>query len=586
MPRTLLVAVFILGLFSPAYAQAPYDDPWSPAGWAWSKIRNGEIADFNTRDGCNGQLDPRVKPGWDAPCRQIPPQFLLDILTVPKWRDEILRHRVRLGGAHINGTIDLGDAEITPEVELVGSRIDGNVNLVGSRWKRRLSLRHSMVFGEFSAVRLSSESDISLGHAEVEGDVDLGSAQVSGGLFMDHATFDGTVDLNGANIGGDLMMDGSAFEGVVNASQVSVERSLLMRNATFDGELNLIGTKTGGSLEMKGSAFSGTIQASPINVGGGLFMDDGALFGGEVSLVGARIAGNLYLSGSTAWKINLSDAEMREFLLAGLGWWCAAGEPPVGPGVELSPAHWPLGDDSWRNAHCGGPEPVSPPMLLLRNTHVDEFQDSLDAWPPSLDLEGFRYNHLGGQIGVSKDDVRRRSVAEWTDWLARDPTYGGQPYEQLSSALAAAGQSYAAASVQFEGRDRERKEACANWNSPRGCAWLSFLRYADGYGIGLYTFRVLIPVVGFTAFGAVVLWFSQNARRQHSKLWLIGASLHRLLPIVELNKDFTRFFENPTTDEPRNLNSFQEAYFALHAMAGWALGLILLAAVSGMIQQR
>lgn len=157
-----MVAVFVLGLFGPAYAQAPYDDPWSPAGWAWSKIRNGEIADFNTRDGCNGQLDPRVETGWDAPCRQIPPQFLLDILTVPKWRDQLSRHRARLGGAHI-GTIDLSDAEITPEVELVGSRIEGSINLIGSRWNRRLSLSGSTVVGEFSAVRLRSESDISLG---------------------------------------------------------------------------------------------------------------------------------------------------------------------------------------------------------------------------------------------------------------------------------------------------------------------------------------------------------------------------------------------------------------------------------------
>lgn len=107
-----LVAIFALGLFDTAQAQAPYDDPKIPAGWAWSKIRNGEIADFNTR--CGGKLDPNTQAGWDDPCRQIPPQFLVDMLTVPKWRDQLSRYGVQLLGARINGPIDLSDAEVTP----------------------------------------------------------------------------------------------------------------------------------------------------------------------------------------------------------------------------------------------------------------------------------------------------------------------------------------------------------------------------------------------------------------------------------------------------------------------------------------
>ena len=93
-------------------------------------------------------------------------------------------------------------------------------------------------------------------------------------------------------------------------------------------------------------------------------------------------------------------------------------------------------------------------------------------------------------------------------------------------------------------------------------------------------------VVGLTVLGAFILWFSPNARR-HGPLWIAGASLHRLLPIVELSKGFTKFFENSTTSESwrRNLHPFQEVYFALHALLGWALGLILLAAMAGLIQK-
>jgi hypothetical protein len=93
-------------------------------------------------------------------------------------------------------------------------------------------------------------------------------------------------------------------------------------------------------------------------------------------------------------------------------------------------------------------------------------------------------------------------------------------------------------------------------------------------------------VIGLTAIGAAVLWFSPIARR-HGLFWVFGASLHRLLPVVELSKEFEDFFDNPPTNtgEPRNLNRFQTAYFAAHALAGWVLGFFLLAAMGGLTQK-
>jgi hypothetical protein len=93
---------------------------------------------------------------------------------------------------------------------------------------------------------------------------------------------------------------------------------------------------------------------------------------------------------------------------------------------------------------------------------------------------------------------------------------------------------------------------------------------------------VLGWVLLLTLLGGVVLRFSPNARRQ-GDWWLIGASLHRLLPIVELSKEFKEFFENPRTEgEPRNLNGFQTVWFWLHALAGWVLGFFFIAAMGGL----
>jgi len=90
------LAATALALTSAAWAQGSYEDERTPAGWAWARIRSDEIADFGAH--C-GELDPHSKEGWDHACRQIPPQFLVNVLTVPKWRNEVLRHRVRLRGS-------------------------------------------------------------------------------------------------------------------------------------------------------------------------------------------------------------------------------------------------------------------------------------------------------------------------------------------------------------------------------------------------------------------------------------------------------------------------------------------------------
>jgi hypothetical protein len=199
-----------------------------------------------------------------------------------------------------------------------------------------------------------------------------------------------------------------------------------------------------------------------------------------------------------------------------------------------------------------------------------------DAWPPSVNLDGFRYDRLW--------DIGQRSPEEWTDWIAR-ATFSPQPYTQLSSVLVAAGSRDAAEAIQFAGRERERDEAWAHGDLG-SWAWLSYLSLTSGYGIGLYTFRVLWWVLALTILGAGVLWYSPNARR-HGLVWRLGASLHRLLPVVELSKEFKDFFDNPPTEggEPPNLNRFQIAYFAGQAIAGYVLGFFLLAAMGGLTQK-
>jgi hypothetical protein len=566
--RSILLLAFPALLFVAeiARAEAPYGDPNTPEGWAWAQIRNDQIADFNTH--CPNKLDPRRKEGWDDPCRQISPQFLVELLSGPKFRDQVPQHGVRLRGAHIAHPLDLGDREIRPEVWIEASRLEGNVTLDDSLWRRPLSLTGSTVTGDFSAARLRADSAI-------------------GG---DDALFEGKIDLHGAKIGHSLDMEDSSIEGEVNLGNAKVDDNFYMDGSTFGGDVYLSNATIDGTVSMERASFAGKLHAEGVIVGHDLFMRFGTEFRDKVFLIGAKVGGILELRYAKAWFVDLSRAQAAELQTGGLEWWCAGGQTPNGDnagtvaGDESLSARWLLGDTRWNEARCNLKGETDPPKLALRNFYVGAFQDRNDAWPPALDLEGFRYEHLGGIAGVSglanagPDDMRGRKAAEWIDWLERDRTFSTQPYVQLSSVLAAAGHRDTADAILFAGRERERDKYLAEGNYIQW-AWLTFLHYVAGYGIGLYTFYVICPVIFFTVVGFGFLCCSRSALTRHW-LWRIGASLHRLLPIISLSKEFQDFF-----DEPANLGRVAKVYFAIHAIAGWALGFILLAAMGGIIQK-
>jgi len=147
--------------------------------------------------------------------------------------------------------------------------------------------------------------------------------------------------------------------------------------------------------------------------------------------------------------------------------------------------------------------------------------------------------------------------------------------------LAAAGHRDTSEAIQFAGRERERIEAHGITGT-----WLTFLSAVNGYGIGTYTVRVVWWVLILTLLGAVLLQLSPAAR-EHGVLWRCGASLHRLLPVIELSKDFTNFFDNLPREFRirRYTHGFLQIYFAAHSMAGYVLGFILLAAMGGLTQK-
>ncbi len=117
-----------------------------------------------------------------------------------------------------------------------------------------------------------------------------------------------------------------------------------------------------------------------------------------------------------------------------------------------------------------------------------------------------------------------------------------------------------------------------------------------GYGIGARSFLALGWVIGLTLIGTAVLFYAPGVRgvmqlhlpdkprrgpRRKSMVWCVGASLNRLLPVVTIAQEFNDFFNDPDRER---LYPWQQIAFVVLALCGWALGLFVVGAFSGLTQ--
>ena len=537
---TMLLGAIMLWLVAApisALAQAPYDDETTPEGWAWKQIKEGEEADFNLR--CKTPvLNPNQtdEKRWTDQCRALASRFVTDVLSRPPWREQVGSLGVSIIGARITGSINLENAKLDHAMFIAGSRVDGNVDLRHARTDSELEFNGSRVAGQFWADGLHAEQTLGLRHgSRLMGNVSLVAAKIDGNLSLAGATFDGSLNAHSLQVGGDLQL--FPWQGKpTNLREVSLEAariagSILMESATVLGELDAEGIQVGHSFIMDGVHCSGPIDMVVARIGRTLALPDATLAG--LNLSGAWIDGDFVLT-----RMRMSPIEGQLF-----------------------------------NGRTAG--------LVLWNTRVGSLVDTQDAWPMAgqLYLDGFSFAHLGGYEGETAPQMRDRGMAWWDAWARRDSTYSPSPYTQLAAAFTAMGDQSGANEIRFRGRVRERETRCAEhaWAS---CISLLALEYVAGYGIGSYTFQIGYWVFDLSLIGAWMLWrFVPAARQCHrGRLWCCGASVSRLLPLIEINKEFTDFFNDP---DRRRLNGWQTVAFSLLHLAGWVLGAIWTAAVSG-----
>ena len=486
--------------------------------------------------------------------------------------------------------VDLGITKVAGIVSIVGSTFDGPLD------------GYSMRVGtEFSATS-------SPGRSTRFTTVSLASAAIAGRLRIDAAVFEGAdnvpaLNLESTVIGGNLELSGVSLNGRLNAVSMQVGAHLQLsaagaQRANFK-DVTLVSAKVAGNLVISGSVFQGQLNAIALQVGAHLLMaslgESKAEFT-DVNLGSARVAGNFKPMGvvfngrvdAVSMQVgahvalpNTTCAEPVDMALARIGGDLDISESTLSE-LRISGAtiagEFVLGGESrsvvWRRRDG------SAGALKLHNTRVGNLVDARDAWPSrgNLGLEGFAFMRLGGFDGRTPAEMRSRGMRWWDEWARRDTEYSLTAYEQLAAALVLAGQRGAADEIRLLGRERQR-ETEEYWGP-----WLlsTFLQYVAGFGIGTYTFRVLYWVALITAAGALYLWTSVELARAHGPVWCLGASFTRLLPAIEVNKEFADFFNDP---ERQRLTAWQSFVFSTIRIVGWVLGIILLAAVTGLTQK-
>jgi hypothetical protein len=229
-------------------------------------------------------------------------------------------------------------------------------------------------------------------------------------------------------------------------------------------------------------------------------------------------------------------------------------------------------------------------QLILRNTHVSILQDvgggdhglRPSTWPSRYDLQGFVYDRV-------KSEMFLRPSEQYVSWLDRNAPFTTQPYQQLAAVFRAADDSNRADDVLYAARDHEMRE---NWRKGNcsfygvgGECWnavgLFLLKWSIGYGLGLGYFKALFWVAFFTGIGAAILWYKSEKAKKNGRWWCIWASLDHLLPIVEINKEFSEFFDR---SKEKWLKGWLFAYFAIQSLIGYVLASFVVAGLAGLTQ--
>lgn len=402
------------------------DELSAPERRLWDAFPRGKPVDLS-----GGDHDFDATNAW-PPERTVRAEVISALLLGARENEPGHVAAVRLTGARITGTINLGHAHVTVPLELTSCQLTEAPHLY---WARLQSVH-------FLRCRLPG---LVASGARVDGHMLLEGSHVYGGVWLDSCHITGILNLNGARLshpGGDAPL---------LADRMVVDNNVYCEHGfTVEGEVRLPGVHVGGQLILRGATLRNpqgqALYASRLRVAANVFCDAGFAAEGEIRLRGARIGGYLSLVGATVTRpgrvaLNCDDMSV------GTDIYCSDGFRSDGA-VSLSGAHVE-GLLNLRGGHLRNPTGVA---LNLQRMHAEEMllrpaepirglvdmsyarlallRDDPATWAPRYQLDGLTYDMVEPPL----------TAGERLKWLERDTDgYQPQPYERLAETYRALG---------------------------------------------------------------------------------------------------------------------------------------------------
>ncbi|TMQ90483.1 hypothetical protein ETD83_35270 [Actinomadura soli] len=498
------------------------EDLTPPERRLWEAFPKGESVDLSSGDPSFDDTGQADRWGHD---RVVRAEVLVALLVGALEPEPGQVAAVRLAGARVTGSLNLGHADVSVPLALTGCSFDEAPHLY---WASMNSV-HLMRCRLPGLIASGTRVD---GHLWLEG------SRISGGLWLDGANITGILNMSGvqlSNPGGDALL----------ADRLTVEANVYCdQGFTSNGEVRLPGARIGGQLILRGARLSNpsgpALYASRLDVAANVFCDGGFTAEGEVRLRGASVGGYLSfvgarLSAPGRTALNADDLTVETDI------YCSDGFTAIGA-VSFSGARV-TGQLSLRDArlrHDQGTalslQRVQAEELLLRTAEpiqgtadlsyarINLLRDDAASWPERLQLDGLQYETLEPPL-----TARQR-----LDWLRRDTDgYAPQPYERLA-------QTYRALGLDADGRyvllakarDRRRTQG----PSRKIVGWLQDALVGYGYR----PFRAASWLIGLLAFGTIVFSLHKPAvlddgQRPHFNAFFYTLDL--ILPIGTLGQE-------------------------------------------------
>ena len=425
-----------------------------------------------------------------------------------------------------------------------------------------------------STGKLAQNKPVVIENCIIKGPLSLADAKIETSIWLNDCEFTDGLDLSDSRIEGSLSLRNGIFDGGVDLTGIQVRRDLSMQDSTFKGSFDVTDGRILGNVFAEGSKF----------VCGGEECDadfEGLHVGGEFELDGASSRRRMILESIETQFLSLADSNVPEVRL---------NDSIVRRHLTIKNVK--IGRLVARNLTVGGPTSFEKLTVTgeadLRHSQLAELVISETAWPKeneSVHLAGLTFQSVRPESedgGPSENDTRtdsqkaREETDKWNGLLkwVSNADYAPDVYRQLEDALKREGRPGLADETYEEMGTQARVKGHLGWVAKiNNCLLHLFVGYGREPQYAFYWSGLVILIGAFVYDERYMETTDDKYRfREYNRFWY---SLDVFLPLSGL-KDAEAWI--PKKDFP--IRGF---YARIHALLGWVLIPIGVAAISGLI---